>query len=177
MRILVGTRNQTKIQAVVLALSQSEKFKDAEVSGIEIHHDEFGHPATLLATIEGAKDRALKAFIDCDYSIGIEGGLMEVPETKSGYMQVEACVIYDGVNFHMGLSPAYEWPKVVLDMIMNQGLDGSQALKQAGLTDQEKIGTAGGGISILTNGGMDRTEYNRLSVVMALVHLENPEHY
>lgn len=56
-------------------------------------------------------------------------------------------------------------------------MDGSQALKEAGFTNHEKIGTAEGGISIFTHGKMNRKEYNRLAVVMALIHLENKEHY
>ncbi len=29
----------------------------------------------------------------------------------------------------------------------------------------------------MTNGRFGRTEFNRMAVMMALIHLENPEHY
>lgn len=92
-------------------------------------------------------------------------------------MEVAVCAIYDGKQFHLGLSPGFEWPKSVTDLIVNQGLDGSQALREAGFTDHEKIGTAEGGIWIFTHGKMNRKEYNKLAVMMALIHLENKEYY
>ncbi len=58
-----------------------------------------------------------------------------------------------------------------------QGLDGSQAMKAAGLTQHEKIGEHEGLISILTKGRMNRTAFNKSAVKMALLHLENPELY
>ncbi len=146
MRINVGSKNQTKAQAVAEALSGHELFKDAEVVGVDVASEQFGHPIKLAIVVKGAMDRAKQAFKDCDYSFGIEGGLIEVPETKSGYMEVAICAIYDGSQFHLGMSPGYEWPKTVTDLIVNKGLDGSQALREAGFTSHEKIGTAEGGI-------------------------------
>lgn len=58
-----------------------------------------------------------------------------------------------------------------------KGYDGSQAFKQLGLTDHQKIGTAEGGIHVLTHGKINRTKLNELAVTMALIHLENPDHY
>ncbi|OHA08882.1 MAG: hypothetical protein A3A44_02195 [Candidatus Sungbacteria bacterium RIFCSPLOWO2_01_FULL_60_25] len=159
------------------AIASYPEFDGAEVDGVEVKTEEFGHPISLPTIVDGAMDRARQAFRECEYSVGIEGGLIEVPKTKSGYMEVAVAVMYDGVRFHLGLSPAYEWPKSVTERIVKKGLDGSQALREAGFTDHEKIGTAEGGISILTKGRMNRKEYNKLAVMMALIHLENKEHY
>lgn len=177
MRVHVGSKNKTKVDAVVRAFGKSEKFKHAEIVGVEVQVEEFGHPKTLAETVDGAKARAIAAFKDCDLSIGIEAGFMQVPHSKSGNMIVDVCAIYDGEEFHMGLTPAYEWPKKVVDLILNQGMDGSQAVREAGLTDEKKIGATKGSIAILTNGAIDRTDFNSLGVLMALVHLEHPEFY
>ncbi|MEK7496741.1 MAG: inosine/xanthosine triphosphatase [Patescibacteria group bacterium] len=177
MKVNIGSKNQTKIQAVSEALKESKIFKDAEVYSVDVVTDKFGHPIGMSAVVQGAMARAKQAFKDCDFSVGIEGGLIEVSSTKSGYMQIEVCAIHDGSKFHLGLSPAHEWPKLVTDLIVNKGLDGSQALREAGFTDHEKIGTAEGGIWILTHGKINRKEMNKLAVVMALVHLENKEDY
>ena len=75
------------------------------------------------------------------------------------------------------MSPAYEWPIAVADGILDKGLDGSQALKAAGLTTHDKIGAAEGGIFLLTNGRMNRTDLNRSAVMMALIQLEHPQQY
>lgn len=177
MKINVGSKNNTKINAVKEAVAVSEMLKNFEVIVFPVEVPEFGHPKSLQESVDGAIARAKKSFQDCQYSFGIEGGLMAVPETKTGFMEVGVCAIYDGTNIHLGLSPAFEWPKKVLDKILNEGLDGSQAVKAAGLTEEEKLGANGGIIRLLTRSQVDRTLYNKLAVIMALIHLENAEHY
>ncbi len=177
MRVHVGSKNQTKINAVAQSLQGHPEFENAEVVGVDVSVEEFGHPIGMEAVIKGAADRARAAFEGADLSFGIEGGLIEVPATKSGYMEMAACAIFDGRQIHLGLSSAYEWPKQVTDLIVSGEFDGSQALRQAGITQHEKIGTAQGGIWLLSNGKMDRTMYNKQAVMMALVHLLHPHHY
>ena len=177
MRVNIGSKNETKIQAITEALKESELFKGAGFCPIDIVTEKFGHPITMDLVVKGAMDRARQSFRGCEYSFGIEGGLIEVPGTKSGYMEVSVCAIYDGQQFHLGLSPGFEWPKSVTELIVKKGFDGSQALRETGFTNHEKIGTAEGGIWIFTHGKMDRKEYNKLAVRMALIHLENKEHY
>lgn len=169
--------NETKVNAVVEAIKSYESVKSAAVVGVDVKVETYGHPKNLDEVVRGAMDRALQAFQNCDYSIGIESGLMAVPKTKTGFMEIAACAIFDGKNYHLGLSPAYEWPKAVADGILNKGLDGSQAFKAAGLTDESKIGANKGAIHFLSKGQLNRTEYNKWAVLMALVHLENPEIY
>jgi inosine/xanthosine triphosphatase len=177
MKFNVGSKNLTKINAVEQAIKFYPAVKGAEVVGVEVNVETFGHPKSLDETINGAIDRAKQAFVDCDFSVGLESGLFPVPKTKTGYMEIAACAIFDGKNYHLGLSPAFEWPKEVADGIINKGLDGSQAFKAAGLTSHEKIGSTLGAIHFLSKGSLNRTEYNKWAVMMALVHLENPELY
>jgi len=152
-------------------------FHSAEIEGVDVKIDEFGHPKSLKETVEGAISRAKQAYEGHDYGFGIEGGLMEVPYSKSGYMEVAVCAIFDGTEVHLGLSEACEWPKEVIKGILNKGLDGSQAMKKAGITDQDKIGENKGFIHIVTKGRLDRIGYHKSAITMALIHLENPEHY
>ena len=177
MKVNVGSKNQTKIKAVAEALKESKLFKNAKIFPVDVVVEKFGHPISMNLVVNGAIDRAKQAFKNCEYSFGIEGGLIEVPETKSGYMEMAACAIYDGEQFHLGLSPGHEWPKSVTEFIVKKGLDGSQALREAGFTDHKKLGKTEGGVFIFTHGKMNRTEYNKLAVMMALIHLENKEHY
>ncbi len=177
MKVGVGSKNKTKVQAVVDALSEYPLFTGAEITGIAVQVEEFGHPKNLDETVAGAVDRAKQAQEGNDYGFGIEGGLIQVPYSKTGYMEVAACAIFDGKQVHLGLSPACEWPKEVIDGILNKGMDGSQAMKAAGLTTEEKLGENRGFIDIVTKGRMDRTAFNKAAITMALVHLENPELY
>ena len=103
---------------------------------------------------------------------------MEVPFTKTGFMEVGACAIYDGTNFFLGLSPAFEWPQKVTDLILNNKADGSQAFKQLGLTKHEKLGAVEGGIvGVLTGGKLTREDFTKYSIIMALTQLEKPEFF
>lgn len=177
MKIGVGSKNKTKINAVRELLLDYPMFSGAEVFAVDVKVEEFGHPKSLDETVAGAVDRAKQAYLNNDYGFGIEGGLMVVPQTKSGYMEVAVCAIFDGDQIHLGLSQACEWPKKAIDGILNKGLDGSQAMKAMGLTSHEKLGEHEGLIGIFTKGRSNRTEFNKGAVVMALMHLENPEHY
>lgn len=177
MKVGVGSKNSTKVDAVVQILRDYIMFEGAEVEGVEVKIEQFGHPKTLAETVAGAIDRAKQACVGRDYGFGIESGLMEVPQTKSGYMEVAVCAIFDGRQVHMGLSQAYEWPRQVLDGILNKGLDGSQAMKAAGITELDKLGEYEGFVGLFTEGRTNRTEYNKGAILMALMHLEHPDHF
>ncbi len=177
MKIGVGSKNKTKVNAVTHLLKDYPMFDGAEVAGIAVKVEEFGHPKSLEETVEGAVNRAKQAYVGNEYGFGIESGLMNVPQTKSGYMEVAVCAIYDGEKIHLGLSQACEWPKKAIEGILHKGLDGSQAMKAAGFTSNEKLGEEEGLVGLFTKGRTNRTEYNRGAIMMALMHLENSEHY
>lgn len=118
-------------------------------------------------------NRAKGAFEDCEFSFGIESGLMAVPKTKTGFMDVCVCAIYDGNEYHLGLSSAWEAPKDVTRYMLNEGLDMSQAAVKAGLTDNASIGSAEGLVCIMTKGRLTRKDHAKEAIRMALIHLED----
>src|SRR3989344_2913227 len=176
MKIGVGSKNKTKVDAIADLLKDYPMFNGAEVISVDVKIDQFGHPKSLEETVAGAVNRAKQAYVNNDYGFGIESGLMAVPQTKSGYMEIACCAIYDGKQIHMGLSQACEWPKKAIHAILHEGLDGSQAMKKVGLTEHEKLGEHEGIVGIFTKGRTNRTEFNKTAIVMALIHLENPEY-
>jgi len=179
MKINVGSQSKIKLAAVRDVISLYPNFfKGAEVKGIAVEIEEFGHPKNIKETVEGAIKRAKKAYSNCEYSIGLEGGLTKVPFSKTGFMETGVCVIYDGTNYHIGLSPAFEWPKKVTEMIINGEADASQAFKKLGLTKHEKLGAVDGGIvGFLSKGRLSREEFLKQSIIMALIQLEHPKLY
>lgn len=172
----IGSKNQTKVDAIAEILVDYPMFNGGKCIPMSIEIEEFGHPKNIEETVEGAIQRAKQALGDNRYGFGIESGLIHIPQTQSGVMEVAVCAIWDGEKIYMGLSPAFEWPTEVLKGI-REGLDGSQAMKNAGLTADNKIGANGGVASILSKGRIDRKEVNKSSVVMALMQLENKELY
>lgn len=174
--IHVGSKNQTKIQATKNVFATSRIFADTTITGIDVETEEFGHPKTITEIIRGAKERARLAFEGSDLAVGLESGLLEAPGADTGYLEATVCALCDGYRYSIGMSPSYEWPKEVLKLILD-GRDGSQAFREAGFTDHEKIGTAEGAIYTLTNGAINRTKLNELAIQMALVQIQNLEYY
>ncbi|OGZ00251.1 MAG: hypothetical protein A2945_04455 [Candidatus Liptonbacteria bacterium RIFCSPLOWO2_01_FULL_52_25] len=174
MKIKVGSKNPAKVEAVAEIIKEYPHLAHAKVGGIEANSDVSNQPKSLDETIRGAMNRAKHAREACDYGIGIESGLMHVPHTKSGHMDVCACAIYDGREFHLGLSSAWEFPdKTIIESMVSEGIDMNEAVHRAGLTQKPKVGSEEGAIGILTKGRVDRKEYTKQALRMALIHLEH----
>src|SRR3990167_4632901 len=103
-------------------------------------------------------NRAKKAFANCDYSFGLESGLMAVPHTKTGFMDVCVCAIYDGKEFHLGLSSAWEAPREVMHYMQKEKLNMNDAAIKTGFTKNPKAGSAEGLVGIMTKNRLTRKE-------------------
>jgi inosine/xanthosine triphosphatase len=173
MRIGIGTKNSAKVEAVAEIIKEYPHLADALVESRDVATGVSDQPKSIDETIEGAMNRAKAAAEGNDIGIGVESGLMAVPKTKSGYMDVCVCAIFDGKEFHLGLSSAWEFPDPkIMDLISKEGMNMSDAVNHAGLTDNPMIGAAEGAIGILTKGKITRKEYTKQALRMALIHLE-----
>src|SRR3989344_4803137 len=173
MIINVGSKNKVKVGAVEEILKDYTHLARAKISGVDVDSGVSAQPKSFEETIQGAINRAKDSFKDCDYSIGLESGLMNVPHSKSGYMDVCVCAIYDGKEFHIGLSSAWEFPdKRITDFIIKDGMNTTEAINKAGLANNPEIGSQEGAIGMLTKGRMDRKEYTKQALRTALIHLE-----
>ncbi len=171
MKIGVGSTNKVKVGAVEEILQEYTKFKEAVVSSVNAASLVSDQPLSLQETLRGAMNRAQQAFSDCDYGVGIESGLMAVPETKSGFMDVCTCVIFDGHEYYFGLSSAWEVPEDVMNYI-KQGDDMDQAALKAGLTANARIGGFEGLVGVVTEGKLVRKDYTKQAIRMALIKLQ-----
>ena len=172
MKIKVGSTNEVKIGAVREALALYSGFANAEVLGVAAASLVSDQPKSLEETMQGAMNRAKGAFADCEYSFGIESGLMRVPNTKTGFMDFTVCAVYDGADFYFGLSPAIEVPAHVMRFVTEEGMNLNEAFFKAGLTDNPTLGNAEGMLGLLTRGRVTRKDYTKQAIIMAMVHLE-----
>ena len=172
LKIKVGSYNPVKISAVEEILLEYSHLTPAEVKGIAVNSKVSDQPKSLNETIQGAINRARQTYEDCDYSFGIESGLMTVPQTKTGYMDISVCAIYDGREFHLGISSAFECPLKVTEYMIKGGLNMNEAFYKAGLTDNPQVGSTQGAVSILTKGRLTRKEYTKQAIRTALIHME-----
>ncbi|MBT3355967.1 DUF84 family protein [bacterium] len=177
MKVIIGSKNKIKVEAVKEVAKGYDLFKEAVFDNLEVSSGVADQPKSLKEVVCGAQNRAKNAFDDCKLSFGLESGLMEVPGSKSGVMDLCVCAIFDGEAFHLGLSSCFECPTEMNRLMLEEGLDMSQACNRIGLTDNPRIGSEEGAIGILTRGRMTRKDYTKQSIITALIHLENAELY
>jgi inosine/xanthosine triphosphatase len=167
--IRVGSLNPVKLGAVRAVME--ERFPEAIFEPVAVASGVSDQPVGLEETLRGARNRAENAFADCDLSVALESGLVEVPGSNTGYMNLTACAIFDGREMYVGLGPAFELPPDVTRLVVEEGLELDPAVRRAGLTDNERIGYAQGIIGILSGGRVTRMDYSRPAVSMALVRM------
>ena len=177
MKINIGSKNKQKIDALKEILKDYPDFLNTEVVSRDVSSNISDQPKSLDETIQGAINRAKNSFDNCDYSVGLESGLMKVPETKTGYMDTTVCAIFDGKNFHLGLSSCFEYPPKVLEYMLTNNENASNAFRNLGFTDKEYIGYEEGIIGVVTKNRLDRKEYTKQAIRTALIHLENKSLY
>ena len=81
------------------------------------------------------------------------------------------------VKKDLGLSPSFEFPKEMMNLMIKNGLNASEAALKTKLTQNNYVGHAEGTIGILTKGRINRKDQIKPAIVTALIHLENPELY
>ncbi len=177
MKVIIGSKNKVKVEAVKETVADYELFSSAVFDAFEVESGVADQPKSLEEVVQGAQNRAKNAFKSGDLGFGLESGLMSVPGSKSGVMDFCACAIFDGKDFHLGLSSCFERPMEMNRLMLEEGLDMSQACNKIGLTDNSEIGSNEGVIGILTKGRMTRKDYTKQSIITALIHLENAELY
>ena len=180
MVIAVGSTNNVKVQAVEEIIQQYPALREAKVVAVSTTSDVSEQPLSLEETILGAKNRAKKAFEasqPCQYGIGIEGGIFASPGTQTGFMTINVCSIFDGTHHYIGFTSAYEVPPQILQLMLDQKMDLSEACLHSGITSKAKVGVSEGLIGILSQGRIDRKQYIKESLAMALVQLENRSWY
>lgn len=172
MKIRVGSGNPVKLAAISEVLQ--ERFADADFLPCAVDSGVPDQPIGYEQTIGGAINRARAAYAledGCDLAVALESGLIPVPLTRTGYMNLTACAIFDGSEVYIGLGPAFELPDEVARLVIEEGLELDPAVRQAGLTDNPRIGYSQGLIGILSRGRVTRADYSRPAVSMALVRM------
>lgn len=175
--IKIGTKNEVKVSVLKDVIRDYPLLAGAAVSSIEVPTEVSEQPKSLEETISGAKARAKNAFSACDLSFGIEDGLMKVPGTLTGYMNICVCAVYDVENYYLGISSAFEYPEKIVKILFREGLDVNQAFFETGLTKNKKIGSAEGAVAILTRSRWRRADTIKQSIISALISFENKELY
>ena len=176
MIIAIGSTNQAKVQALAEVIREYPILATAQIIPLSTPSKVSDQPLSLTETIEGAKNRAWGAFhacSGCTYGFGIESGMIEASGTQTGFFCVTVCSIYNGSDFHMGMSTGFEVPSPILKLMLEQKMDMTQACLEVGISQNTLLGAEEGLIGILTSGRIDRKDYTKECIITALVQLEH----
>lgn len=169
--VSVGSGNPNKLDAVKRAFAGFPGFAGVTFEPFASPSGVSDQPVGYEETLRGADNRAMGARNGNDYGVGLESGLVPVQGSATGYMNLTACVIYDGERFYRGVGPAFELPAPVCNMVIEESCELDEAVHRAGLSDNTRIGYSEGLIGILSGGAVTRADYMVPAVTMALVAL------
>jgi inosine/xanthosine triphosphatase len=178
-QISIGTQNAGKIAALEKTCLEYSILKDAVIEPHNVPSLVPDQPIWLEEIVSGAKNRAEWAYKWGEYalSFGLESGIFAVPYTKSGYLDTTCCAIYDGTNFHIGFSSCFEYPKKMIESILQHKKEISDIAVEMGFSEDKSFREWQGMIGVLTKNRISRIDYSVQAIQMALLQLENPEHY
>ncbi len=173
MKVLVGSKNPTKIAAVQDVFARC--FGACEVVAIEVPSGVAGQPIGMEETFAGAENRArglarlnVEQRLAADYCVGIEGGVVQLHGRWFAFGVV--CIADAQMRLGFGVTSHFELPGNVAAPLANGVELGAVIDDLSGLRDTR---LAGGAIGYLSRGQLDRRGLAGQGVFMALLPFLN----
>lgn len=174
MKVLIGTKNQGKIEGAKRALGHYSD--NIEIVGIPVNSDVPDQPVNNQI-YEGAKNRVknLKKYaeennVEADLFLAIESGINDL---LGRWMITNIAVIEDSKDFESyGTSPSFPVPENLVKDIIDTDL--SQVMNKLFTEDDERH-NRGGGVQLLTHDKISRIDLTEYAFIMALTKYINGE--
>lgn len=173
--VIVGSMNPVKINGVKSAFEELFHGEEFNVEGFNADSGVSDQPMTAEETRLGAENRIkhLKMDLpDADYYAAIEGGIDE----KDGAMFTFAAVVIESKSGTRGISTTaqVQIPPRVAELVKSG--------KELGHANDEVFGAenskhSSGATGLLTDGILERTEFYRQAIILALVPFKNKDLY
>lgn len=174
MKVIVASKNPVKINAAQQAFVQMFPNEEVLVEGVSAPSGVPDQPMTHAEGMTGARNRAQHIFDECpdaDYWVGLEGANEEVGE----YMQSRASAVIKSKTYQSEeQSASFRVPKEVAELIRD-GMELGHAHDK--VFNKVNSKQAHGMVGELTDNIIDRTEYYRHPLVLALIPFKNSELY
>jgi len=154
MIVRVGSANPMKIAATRKAFAKF--FKKVKIEGVDVPSSVSPQPISFGEIVRGARERARKAFRDCDYSVGIEAGTFRVGPVSPRPFQITMACVFDGAREALGSGPFFEIPASMVKKV---------------------IAADTGSVAVVTKGKVNRESVTRDAVLMALAPFVSAELY
>ena len=175
LKVYIGSHNPVKIACTTLAFKQVFDGKRAfRFIGESVPSGVSDQPCDDDETYQGACNRAFelkRKFPDGKFFVGIEGGI----EKSNGAMHAFAwIVILSDYMIGKSRTATFQLP-LQIDKMVDSGLELGDATDV--LFNDQNTKIKGGTVGQLTSGIIDRTEYYRHAVVLALIPFVNTPLY
>jgi len=174
-KVYIGSENPVKVECTKIGFETVfGKEPPFEFIGKSIHSNVSDQPMSNEETLTGAINRAnnLQAeYPDGDYFVGIEGGIESIGEE----MEAFAWIVINGKGISgKAQTSTFQLPPRIVELI-NQGVELGHADDMVFKRKNSKQGN--GAVGILTHNIIDRIEYYRHAVILALIPFVNSELY
>lgn len=167
MKIVVGSENPAKIAAVQDGFSAMFSNESIEIRGINVESGVPSQPIGREETIIGATNRAkrvLEKMSDIDFAVGVEAGIEEIGG-KIGAFAWMVVISKEGV-VGKGEAGVFFLPESISKLIRS-GVELGIAADRVFDVKNSKHST--GTVGILTKNALNRPEYYRQAVILALM--------
>ncbi len=174
-KVYIGSKNPVKIECTRHGFE--EVFSNnsrMEFIGKSVSSGVGDQPMTDEDTLLGAENRArnLKVkFPGGNFFVGIEGGIQKIGDEMEAFAWV---VILGERRAGKARTSTFQLPPRIVDLI-NQGMELGHADDMVFKRNNSKQGN--GAVGILTNNVIDRVEYYRHAIILALIPFINKELY
>jgi inosine/xanthosine triphosphatase len=185
-RVFVGSKNEPKIAAVRAAVGAFAR--GVSVTGVAVSSGVSDQPVGFEEIVRGARNRAEAAIAagDCDLGVGIEDGLVSLPNGVEpgceAVVNVGCAAVSDGRRVSIGFSSGFAYPPDVAERAVTErapigDLFDELWRKRSGERARIPSARTSGNVGKLTSGVLSREEYARHAVLCALVSFLHPDLY
>jgi len=174
-KVYIGSENPVKIECTRIGFK--EIFKDIstfDFIGKSVSSGVSDQPMTSEETLAGANNRAKKLqlkYPDGDFFVGIEGGIQEIENEMEAFAWI---VINSDILSGKAQTSTFQLPPKIVELI-RQGVELGHADDIVFNRKNSKQGN--GAVGILTHNVIDRIEYYRHAVILALIPFVNVKLY
>ncbi|MDO8967693.1 MAG: inosine/xanthosine triphosphatase [Algoriphagus sp.] len=168
--VLVGSKNPVKISCTEDAFTRAFN-KSFLVEGINAASGVSDQPMGDQETLQGAINRAKNSrdvFPEAHYWVGIEGGL---DEDEAGMFAFAWIFILDTTGKTSQSKTGTFYLPAAVSKLVKEGMELGMA--DDTVFNQENSKQQGGSVGILTHGIVDRNEYYRQAIILALIPFLN----
>ncbi|MGQ4832962.1 MAG: inosine/xanthosine triphosphatase [Candidatus Asgardarchaeia archaeon] len=181
MKLVVGSTNPVKINAVKNAFMKLFDITELDVNGVDVSSGVSNQPTSLEEIILGANNRAKnakQAAPGADFYFGIEAGIFRIPDGITKYIDFAVCIVLDkNDRKSIGFSPGFEYPPFVIRKIFEENKEVGDIFDE--FLGEKDVKKKMGAIGFLSRGIVPRETFIEFSVIMALIpfHPDNIKLY